>query len=161
MIVAGIDPGQTGAITIFDGSEMTVFNLKRLKGKDRTGGGQKPLDGKAFCLFLEQQKPEIVWCENFHYINQKTASSISKVVFELGQISAYCATYNVEFNLVDAKEWKKQMGVTSDKSAALLFAKKIYPRNSKDFTRHDRAESAFIADYGWRKSNIKARIKVA
>jgi hypothetical protein len=159
MIVAGIDPGQQGAITLFDGVEMTVFDLVRTDGKDRTGGGKKPLNVATFMTFIQQYKPEIVWCENFHFIDQKTANSISKVVYELGQMAAVCALEGVEFKLVDPKDWKGSMCVTSDKDGALRFAKSIYPNNAHDFTRADRAESAMIADYGYRVSNRDARIR--
>jgi len=67
----------------------------------------------------------------------------------LGILSALA----IPHQLISPQRWKKEFGLSSDKEASIILAKKLYPSSAKliNLKKHDgRAEALLLADYGKR-----------
>jgi len=153
VIVAGIDPGKTGALAILheDGSA-TFLDVPRikLKGKDKPAWGEW---SRTWCMALDLAIPDMVVIED---IAARPGQGVTSM-FTFGRTLGYAhglvaATTSCPIHFVTPAVWKGKLGLlNSSKGASREKCSNLYPTTAADLTRvkdDGRAEAALIAHYG-------------
>lgn len=144
----GIDPGLTGAIAWVD-SKGRLFGIDAMP--TTTFANRKAVDPGALRDVLTEAGHDVmVGIEKLgpSAFNRSTNWSLSGS-FHIPW--AVCKLGSLPFILVAPKTWKKEYGITekAGKEAAIEVARGMWP--SFEFTRHDQADAALIAEYARRK----------
>lgn len=155
MIVAGIDPGKTGAMAIlYPDQSVQFFDVPRvkLKGKDKPAWS---LWGNQWSTALKLAEPTLVVIEEVAARPGQGVTSMFAFGRTLGfahaivQSSTFC-----EVLFVPPSVWKAKMGLLkSDKSASREKCRTLLPNAASRICRvkdDGRAEAALMAYYGRR-----------
>lgn len=147
MIIAGIDPGLTGAIAFYvNGNSFSIFDLPVVNGKLDAANFYDILLYRDGCChaFVERAGPQPVQ-------GVKAAYKTGEV---FGTILGVLMASRIPTTVVSSTAWKKYFGLSSDKEAAREKIIQTWPSMAKYFARkkdHNRAEAALIAIYGAEK----------
>lgn len=153
MIIAGIDPGKTGALAIQhpDGST-EFFDVPRivLKGKDKPAWSQW---AREWCMALEFALPDMVVIEDIAARPGQGVTSMFTFGRTLGFVHGLVAsTIICPVHFVSPSVWKAKLGLlNSGKGASREKCRTLYPLSAPSLTRvkdDGRAEAALIAHYG-------------
>lgn len=152
MIVAGIDPGKTGALVILfpDGSTTAHrVPLMKLRGKERPAW----TDWLAtWLLALEMASPDLIVIEEVGARPGQGVTSMFNFGQSLGFVRAITASIGCRVETVTPAVWKGKLGLLkSDKNASRETARRILPSVSSEITRvkdDGVAEAALLAYYG-------------
>jgi crossover junction endodeoxyribonuclease RuvC len=159
--VIGIDPGVTGAIAFLDTQRWTlgVIDMPTISlvvnGKDRNEPAPSAISG-----LVRQIKPILLVSEKLQNMGTASpASEHSKILMGRwrGQLEGIVAALEVPHEHPYPQEWKKALGLTSNKELSRTRANALFPKCT-DFWRfkkdHDRAEAALLSIYGCFKLGI-------
>jgi len=153
-MILGIDPGITGALSFYDGTELLLYDMpfyEVKKGKTI----RKRVDFMQLCNIIEMYKPSHAYVE------------LVSAQFGNGAASAFsfgCAVTCVDNALLVCKTphtyvapqvWKKAMSCPADKDASRMRASQLLPQFAHNWYRkkdHNRSESALIALYGFQNA---------
>lgn len=155
MRIIGIDPGNDGAIALFDTADHSLYVYEIQAVAAARGRGR-----------------EIVWvdvAEQFDMVfgaadhcffelvgamPKQGSSSNFKFGTAYGGLRAIVAVYALPMTLVTPARWKMTMGITSDKKGSVARAVELFPANQKTFfgprggPLDGPAEAALLAYYG-------------
>lgn len=148
-----IDPGKTGAMAVFDtttGQPITLESFPLTKEGQidfiRLNEMVMPFRGNAIAIL-----------EKIHGYGMGVTSALNYGI-NTGAWLGVLAANGIYATTVEARDWKKTMGLSSDKEQSLEMAKSLYPAMSHLLKRkkdHDRAEALLIGTY-WIKSHKAA-----
>ncbi len=153
MLVAGIDPGIEGGISIYNGTsiliecwDMPIFEIVR-SGKKR-----RDINDDDLVLMLEKHELDHVFLELVH--GQPGDGSAGSFSFgrSYGIARGVIAALKLRRTFVTPQMWKKKLAVTTDKNHSRMRASQLIPGSAHYWPlvkHHGRAESALIAKYGW------------
>lgn len=141
-MIAGIDPGKTGAIALlYDDGTVYVEDLPFI-GKE--------LSGPCLAKMFEELRPAHLYTESLNSFGMGRQSA-----FMFGQgfgtIVGVLAALHIPYTKVSPAKWKKDLGLSKDKDMARAMATRLYPANAESFKRKKddgRAESVLIAHWG-------------
>ena len=154
MIIAGIDPGMSGAIVMRSGDgtlsfrDIPTYNTAK-KGKVR----RKP-DIAAIREIFTGNFIGHVFIEKAQSMPGQGVASVFNYAFTYGVLLGIIASFKIRYTEVTPQAWKKVMlsGIDkSSKDAARYRASQLWPNQSDMFKRkkdEHRAEAALIAEYG-------------
>lgn len=152
MIVAGIDPGKTGALSILypDGALFTFdVPMIKLKGKDRPAWTEWAETWRNALYF---NAPDMVVIEDIAARPGQGVTSMFSFGRTLGFAHAIASAQYTPVHFVTPSVWKGKLGLlNSDKSASREKARTLFPQFNGLFARakdDGRAESALLAYYG-------------
>jgi len=154
MIIIGVDPGLTGAISFIDSRGSLVVEDIPTVAIENAGMVKRKVDGLALARLVRNNCPaaEIasVVCESVRAMPGNAIQTQGSLMRSLGAIEAVFEVLRFPFLLVEPQTWKKHYGLKADKSASLTVARTLYPQcnaiaRAKD---HNRAESILLAHYG-------------
>lgn len=158
MIIAGIDPGNAGAIAII-GNEGTdyieIFDMPILvtegKGKTKKGNVKKHtvLDETRLKTILEDNTLDHVFLEKAQSMPGQGAPATFNYAANYGIIRGICVGLDIPYTLVHPATWRKALMKDMDKGkdASIVRAQQLYPK--AEIGRKDgRAEALLIAVYG-------------
>jgi hypothetical protein len=117
---AGVDPGQKGAMAVITGNLLSI--VKCPLNKDKTvdnkelAGIASDWDYTKFCLI-----------EKVHSMPKQGVCGVFSFGDNYGAWKQALASAGVEFDLIDPRVWKRQMGVTKDKKTSLAAALRLFP----------------------------------
>lgn len=145
--VAGIDPGQNGAIAVLDDEDgiITCVDMPTADGSvspvlvHRTLAGHGHLD--------------LVVIENVHSMPKQGVASSFKFGRSKGVLEGVTAALRVPVEMPTASVWKRSLGVTADKDSSRAKALELWPDAADLLARKrdaDRAEALLLAEYGRR-----------
>ena len=156
MFVLGIDPGLKGALAMWDGEELMLYDMPTEKS---TGRGSE-----VVWPVLNQYWDDVffwadhVFLDRVHSMPREGFSSAFKFGTVFGGLRAMTVAKHVPLSLVTPQAWKKAMGVAQgSKQAAVIRATELFPTYAKDFVgpkggkKDGVADAALIALYGHRK----------
>lgn len=154
MLVAGIDPGISGAVAILDGTQiLTVFDLPVVE--ERHGKGTRSRIAPA--LFQDELlgdfKVGVAYVEHVTASPQMGTVSAFRFGEAFGTILAVLQCCGIRTELVRPQVWKKSLHLNNDGEVSRARAIELWPDASHYFKRkldHNRAEAALIAEYGRR-----------
>lgn len=151
-IIAGIDPGKTGALAIVyaDGA-VQVFDVPviTLKGKQKPAWTEWAMKWAAA---LEFAKPDMIVIEEVSAMPGQGVTSMFTFGRTLGFIHALAAASGCPVHFVTPSVWKGKLGLlNSSKGASREKARTLHPRYACHYVRvkdDGRAEATLLAEYG-------------
>lgn len=151
MIVAGIDPGKTGALAIVYDDAVQVWDVPRdkVKGKDQPLWTQWHSEWSSA---LEFAQPDLIVIESVGPMPKQGVTSMFNFGRSLGFIHAIAAGSGARVEFVTPNVWKGKLGLlNSGKDASREKFRTMWPRHFWDVNRvkdDGRAEAALLAHYG-------------
>ena len=154
MIVAGIDPGLSGAVALLDGPNLlTVFDLPTIDKPHKNGSRAELSPALLQDELIGDVKVGVAFIEQVTASPQMGTVSAFRFGECFGQICAVFQCLGIRTELVRPAAWKKAMGLNSDAEVSRARAIELWPDSSHLFKRkmdHNRAEAALIAEWGRR-----------
>lgn len=152
MIVAGIDPGKTGALSIlYDNGVVRSFDVPmiKLKGKEKPAWSEW---ASGWSTALDMLGPDMIMIEDISARPGQGVTSMFTFGRTLGFAHALATSAKAPIHFVTPSVWKGKLGLlNSDKNASREKARTLFPRSAELFNlvKHDgRAEAALLAYYG-------------
>lgn len=149
----GIDPGAvSGAWGLIDhnGSYIACGDIPNKDGRIQT---------RIFWSDLSQainKQDCVIWCESVHSMPKQGVASTFMFGRAVGAIEAVCERFMHPWFLIRPQEWKKSLGLSSNKDESSAMARRTFPEAQHMLKRkkdHGRAEALLIAEYGRRTWN--------
>ena len=161
-VIAGIDPGASGAIAFFaPGQLIGVDDLPYYKVVTGKGRSTSVLDIRALDELVAAKDfslQHIFYEEQIAGSGQST-KSVATTFRNLGNIDAWLSLRGIAHTCVHSSAWKARMlrgmpkGTSSGKGASVRRCLQLFPeapvRGPRGGLLHDRAEAVLIAVYGW------------
>jgi len=137
-MIAGIDPGKTGAVAMLYSDDLFIEDAPSL---------QKELNGAAIAGIFNEFRPDIAVIEavNSFGMGRQSAFNFGQ---GLGVYKGVLAALSIPYILVTPAKWKKHFGLGRDKDESRAAATRLFPARADLFTKKkdsDRAEAALIA----------------
>ena len=146
-VVAGIDPGLSGAIAILsNGQYEYVCDMPVLKSES----GKRYVDAVELASILCSWEPDLVVIENVHAMPKQGVTSTFTFGESFGVIKGVVGALNYQSYLVSPKVWKKAAGlIKQDKEASRQLAIDMFGDAPLSRKRDNgRAEALLIGYYG-------------
>jgi crossover junction endodeoxyribonuclease RuvC len=160
MIIAGIDPGLTGAFSRFDaatGALIDVIDMPVLE-LIKTGRTSQTVDPYGVTALLRRDC-EHIFIETPQSRPGQSTQSTAKTFVGFGIIIGVIAALDIPMTSVSAQKWKHSLRVPASKDSARLRASELIRGGSMHWPlkKHDgRAEAALIGLWGLRQLNVTA-----
>lgn len=152
MIVAGIDPGKTGALVILypdDSTSVHRVPLMKHRGKEQPAWTDW---ATQWAQTLEWSDPDMIVIEDVAARPGQGVTSMFNFGKTLGFVHAIAAAQRKPLWLVTPSTWKGKMGLLkSDKNASRELSRRLLPLLAPEITRvkdDGVAEAALLAYYG-------------
>jgi crossover junction endodeoxyribonuclease RuvC len=162
MILAGIDPGLSGAIALLDaatGSVLDIIDMPML-ALTRGGKAKREVDAHALAAALGRDRIGHVFIEQVGAMPGQGVSGVFAFGKAYGIAIGVLATLGVPMTFVAPQVWKRVLGVPAAKDGARARASQLMPGAAHHWQRvkdDGRAEAALIAYYGLRQLGGIAR----
>ena len=167
MVILGIDPGATGAVSVFDGQHWDVYDAPVLEAKR----GRRYISPELTSCLLREEIGDRIGLNRISgrlthaYIERQQAMPGQGVssTFQLGRNfgiwQGVLAGLGIPTTIVSPRVWKKALKVTGDnqKEAARARALQLMPYLANELARkkdHGRADALLIGEYGRRDFGI-------
>ncbi len=155
MRILGIDPGMSGALAMWDGSNLITYEIPTVKS---TGRGREIVWAELNAHWDDEFFwADHVFLERVHSRPGEGVSSAFKFGTVFGGLRAMAAAKLMPLTLVTPSQWMKVMGVgRGSKEASVLRATELFPNNAKGFRgpkggkKDGVAEASLIAMYGYK-----------
>ena len=153
MIIIGIDPGVSGAISILENKRVIdVFEMPTMidgkKNKKQVNGSQVT---NIFRDKLKENKEIIVVVEHVNAMPGQGVTSMFNFGQSFGVIKGICAALNLPIYFVRPSKWKKHFNlIKTNKDASRTKVIEVYPEISSKLHRKkdsNRADAILIALY--------------
>lgn len=153
MIIIGVDPGISGAISILENKKIievhdTPTMIDGKKNKRQINGAQV---ANIIKKKLNDNKEVVVVVEHVNAMPGQGVTSMFNFGQSFGVIKGICAALNLPIYFVRPSKWKKHFNlINTNKDASRTKAIELYPKNSSDLTRKkdgNRADAILIARY--------------
>lgn len=149
--VLGIDPGIHGAIALYDGASLNVWDSPVYEIKTN-GKTRRDIDMRAYASILVGYRADMIWLEQVS--SRPTDGHVG--AFKFGRVACVpeciAVTLGLPITRVPPQVWKKRLGVPAEKDGARHRASQLLPDYAGLWTRvkdDGRAEAAMIAYYGF------------
>jgi len=153
-LIAGIDPGLSGAIAFLDPDthEIDVYDMPTLT-LTRNGKKKRTIDLYALGMLMDSKRNDI----RFAVVEAPSSrpgegvTSAFTFGFVCGCAQMAVAANIVPMELVAPATWKRLLRLSDDKDASRALASRLYPKSANlwPLVKHDgRAEALLLAHYG-------------
>lgn len=147
--VAGIDPGQTGAVVVYeDGEVIAILDMPMVQTK----GKLKYVNGKVLREFLVGHEVDEIIVEQVASRPGQGVRSVFNFGMGFGAVLAVAMTVPVPLTLVAPQVWKRRAGLLkTGKDEARCKVLTMFPKSRASFQRKKdigRADALLIATYG-------------
>jgi crossover junction endodeoxyribonuclease RuvC len=155
MILAGIDPGLSGAVAFLDAASGAVIDIVDMPvlALSRAGKNKREVDAHALARLIGAHRPGHTFIELVGAMPGQGVSSVFAFGKSFGIALGVIAALDVPYTLVAPVTWKRALGVPAAKDGARARASQLMPGavHHWPLVKHDgRAEAALIAYYGLR-----------
>lgn len=151
--IAGVDPGQTGAVAIIHQGIVTLFDTPTEMVKKGKGSKTEYLPSNMADI-LRDNRIDHVFIEKVGAMPGQGVTSMFGFGKGFGLWLGILAGLQIPYTLITPQAWKKEiMQGVSDKDAARGKAIQLYPQSSRELARKKdigRADALLIAEYGRR-----------
>lgn len=155
MIVAGVDPGLSGAVALLDGPNLlAVFDLPTIDKPHKNGSRAELSPALLQDELIGDVRVSVAFIEQVTASPQMGTVSAFRFGECFGQICAVFQCLGIRTELVRPQVWKKAMGLNAEAEVSRAKAIELWPDQSAFFKRkmdHNRAEAALIAEWGRRQ----------
>lgn len=166
MIVLGCDPGNEGAIALYDGKRVTVEDVPTISTekttKTKSGNAKKktviePASLRDILRF-NLAGWDHAYIEDVTSMPKQGVTSMFTFGRSLGGLEcAIRCEGEGEVHYVSATKWKMECGLNNDGEKSRQRALQIFPLDAGYFKRkmdHNRAEAALLAWYGYQLQTL-------
>lgn len=154
--IIGIDPGFSGAIAFLNRSSSDYLLGSCLKIYDlplQMHMGRRQVDPKALTQYIQNYQASFCGIsfaivEDVSAMPGQGVTSMFRFGYNAGILLGVLGALGIETLKTPSKVWKSALNLTRNKKDSLKMARKLFPDNTKDFTRvkdDGRAEAALIA----------------
>ena len=155
-LVAGIDPGLSGALFFLDPADSTIGEAIDLPVHllKRGGRNKREPDIASLAGILASRRPGHAFVEQVGAMPRQGVSSMFAFGKCYGAILGVLTALAIPITLVPAVRWKRALGVQKSKDAARARASQLMPAAASQWGRKrddGRAEAALLALYGARQ----------
>jgi Holliday junction resolvasome RuvABC endonuclease subunit len=151
MLICGIDPGLKGGLSFYD-KEADYLKVYKMPVVDKIIAKKKRyfLNCHRFCNILLDESPNRIVIEKQHPMPNQGVVSTFSIGFQYGLCLGTFIALGFTYDEVKARDWKKDLGVSSDKEEARIKATELFGSDKHwPLKSHDGlAESAMIAYWG-------------
>jgi crossover junction endodeoxyribonuclease RuvC len=152
-MIAGIDPGLSGAVCFLDRDDPTTCQVHDLPVHVLLRGGKRKreLDIAALAAILTATPLEHAFIEAVGAMPGQGISSTFAFGKGYGILLGILAASNIAVTTVPPARWKRSMGVTKSKDGCRARASQLLPRSAYEWrlkSNAGRAEAALLAIYG-------------
>ena len=151
MLIYGIDPGFTGAITLYwpETGDIEVHDMPTMP----SAKGKTVLNMHSILEILrpEDDKTRVAFMEQVGAMRGQGVTSMFRFGEQFGALQMALAASETPMYLVAPQKWKKFFGLTRDKGVSRGLAMQRFPKYADQFKRvkdDGRAEATLIALYG-------------
>ena len=153
MIIFGIDPGVSGAISVLENKKvLEVFEMPTMidgkKNKKQVNGSQVT---NIFKERLSSEKDVIVVVEHVNAMPGQGVTSMFNFGQSFGVIKGICSALNLPIYFVRPAKWKKYFNlIKTNKDASRTKVIQVYPEISSKLSRKkdsNKADAILIARY--------------
>src|SRR3990167_10865686 len=152
-MIIGIDPGLSGAFALYDGDDLTIFDMPTIEtvvNKKK----KRQIDAYQLCNWVDLYRSLITRAviEQVGSMPEQGITSAFNFGYGAGVIYGVLAGNQVPVSFVPASMWKRQFGlIGKGKDASRLAASRIVPKFARywPLKKHDgRAEAFLLAAWG-------------
>jgi crossover junction endodeoxyribonuclease RuvC len=153
--IIGIDPGISGAIAAYDGSNVYVEDVPTIAIKKTKGKGEKNvinMAGLADLFNFMFAGADHAYIERVGPMPGQGVTSMFNFGGAYYALQMGVAMMQTPYTLISPVEWKAKMGLNSDGEKSRMRALQLFPRQAAYFQRkmdHNRAEAGLLAWYGY------------
>lgn len=161
MKVLGIDPGLKGALAVWNGHELEVYDVPIMPAKSRGNEVNLPALADIVASLDVTQGFTAVYIERNNSRPQEGVSSARKGGMVEGVLLGCVIMRCRNVFRVTPQKWKKAMALNSNKNYSRTKATETFPGYYEYFERvkdDGRAEAALLAKYGY-DIEIKSRVR--
>jgi crossover junction endodeoxyribonuclease RuvC len=151
MLIYGIDPGYSGAITLYWPATgvIEIHDMPTLTNAK----GKQVLNQRAILDILEPEGdgPRTAFIEHVSAMPNQGVTSVFRFGEQYGQLQMALAATQTPYQLITPAVWKRHFGLTRDKGVSRGLAMQRFPAYADKFKRvkdDGRAEATLIALYG-------------
>jgi len=158
MKILGVDPGINGAIASYDGSDLVVIDIPKLKSKGR---------GFEVNWALLADNLRILFGGCDHAVIEAVQArpgegrgTAFKFGYSAGGVRGLIAGMGYPITMVQPRSWKAKMKLTTDKDYSRTRATELFPASADEFKLkkdNNKAEAALIAYYGLTQLQIEEK----
>lgn len=142
MIVFGIDPGKNGAVAWIN-TEYHTSNAIKMPDDE--------LEISSFIHEQAQNTTSLCYIEKAQSMPKQGIVSVFNYGKHYGKLIAILRLIGIPFYEVASQTWKKNMGLTHEKSLSIIRARQLFPHLSdllKTKSSDGIAEALLLAEYG-------------
>jgi Holliday junction resolvasome RuvABC endonuclease subunit len=155
MLTLGIDPGVTGALAVYDGHHVRIFDMPCLRIKKGTSEKRRVHRSALFDLVagIADASPDLAVVEDVGGAMGQSASASCTFGKSAGYAEMAVEGNRIPIELVPPATWKAYFRLKGGKDAARALASSLIPSGRHYFARamdDGRAESALLALYAYR-----------
>ena len=151
MMILGIDPGLSGALALYDGDKLKIFDIPTVAAPKRG----REVDWPELARIVDAAAPIAhAFLERAAARPGQGVSSMFKFGTVYGGLRGIVSANFIPITLVTPQTWKSALSVPRSKDGARQRASELLPRYSGQWqsrSHHGRAEAALIALYAWRQ----------
>lgn len=148
-MIAGIDPGISGAVAFLDNGSLVEVVDMPVK-KYGTKGNKRQVDCRELASVLQLYPVEVAIVESVHAMPAQGVSSSFNFGKHFGNVEGVIEGLGIALSYVTPQYWKKRAGLLkAEKDKARTLARQLYPLAPLDRKKdHGRADAILIAHYG-------------
>lgn len=150
--ILGIDCGLSGALAIYGGGAVSVFDMPTFELK-RGKTKRHELDGQGLLRIIVNCAADHVFIEQAQAMPKQSSYATGIFFQAYGMVLGIVIASNLPYTVVHPATWKRSLGVPAEKDGARARASQLIPLGSSQWPlkKHDgRAEAALLALYGLR-----------
>ena len=151
-MIAGIDPGLTGAVVILDPKTNTIDIIDMPTVEViRNGKKKQELAPALLAAQLAGRNVKKAFLERVGAMPGQGVSSVFSFGRSVGIVEGVLAAYDMPVTIVPPVTWQKAVGLRGGKDGARERAMQLFPAAAEQFKRKrddGRADAALIAWYG-------------
>ena len=159
MMIYGIDPGVTGAISVMVNGDL--LDVRDMPTREEGSGTVKRRACAAGLAAIVREwrvqfgpDAELAVIERVAAMPQQGVASVFSLGHSAGVAESVMLALGVPVEMVTPASWKRAAGIGAEKATARARATTTWPSMAAQWQRakdHGRAESALIAAHGYRK----------
>lgn len=164
----GIDPGLSGAIALFDGIDIHVYEMPVLEYSISGGKTRKEINIGKLATYIRRKENPIAYMEAINGRSSRGGFTEFRFGESYGMTKAALVLTGTPYNLVSPQAWKSYFGLKKTKGMTKAEFKDLsrklamekFPARANLFKRKKddgRAEAALIALYGFEQSGLNLK----
>jgi crossover junction endodeoxyribonuclease RuvC len=137
VIIAGIDPGLSGAVAFLDTATGAVLDIADMPtlALSRGGKNKRELDAHSMARLIAEHRPGHAFVELVGAMPGQGVSSVFVFGKSFGVVIGVPAALGVPFTLVAPVVWKRALSVPAAKDGARARASQLLPASAYHWTR--------------------------